>query len=264
MKKITILLAAIILSLSAMAQQEPHTWKIIPQVGLTASKFNKDATMRLASVLLYGYATYNYDGYYDNNESYYSPDGSGSPFYFSQSKAKSGFTIGAEAQYQFNKIFGLSVGAFYAQQGVKWNLKGFKEDIKGTDINGEEKIFYQIAFKDNFFLNYNTLDIPILANFYVWKGLALKAGLEPQITLNQKVNGEYVIDIDGTESVGNASEYNLCLLGLSLPVGVSYEYNNVIFDLRYHLGLTNIENNNAYYNTDHRSQMLTLTVGYKL
>lgn len=258
MRKITILLAAIMLSLSAVAQQKPHTWKITPQVGLTASKFNKDANVSVGYVFAKEMPV---------TDELLPVDDIGThagAYMFSQSRGNSGFTIGAEAQYQFNKIFGLSVGAFYAQQGVKWNLKGFKEDIKGTDINGEEKIFYQIAFKDNFFLNYNTLDIPILANFYVWKGLALKAGLEPQITLNQKVNGEYVIDIDGTESVGNASEYNLCLLGLSLPVGVSYEYNNVIFDLRYHLGLTNIENNNAYYNTDHRSQMLTLTVGYKL
>jgi hypothetical protein len=258
MRKITVLLAAIMLSLSAVAQQKPHTWKITPQVGLTASKFHKDANVSVGYVFAKKMPVTDellpVDDYGTHAGAYM----------FSQSRGNSGFTIGAEAQYQFNKTFGLSVGAFYAQQGVKWNVKGFKDDIKTIGTNGEEKILGQIVFKDNLVLNYNTLDIPVMANFYVWEGLALKAGLEPQITLNQKVNGEYVIDIDGTESVGNASEYNLCLLGLSLPVGVSYEYNNVIFDLRYHLGLTNIENNNAYYNTDHRSQMLTLTVGYKL
>lgn len=258
MRKITVLLAAIMLSLSAVAQQKPHTWKITPQVGLTASKFNKDANVSVGYVFAKEMPVTGELLPVDDIGTH------AGGYMFSQSRGNSGFTIGAEAQYQFNKTFGLSVGAFYAQQGVKWNVKGFKDDIKTIGTNGEEKILGQIVFKDNLILNYNTLDIPVMANFYVWEGLALKAGLEPQITLNQKVNGEYVIDIDGTESVGNASEYNLCLLGLSLPVGVSYEYNNVIFDLRYHLGLTNIENNNAYYNTDHRSQMLTLTVGYKL
>ena len=258
MRKITVLLAAIMLSLSAVAQQKPHTWKITPQVGLTASKFNKDANVSVGYVFAKEMPVTGELLPVDDIGTH------AGGYMFSQSRGNSGFTIGAEAQYQFNKTFGLSVGVFYAQQGVKWNVKGFKDDIKTIGTNGEEKILGQIVFKDNLILNYNTLDIPVMANFYVWEGLALKAGLEPQITLNQKVNGEYVIDIDGTESVGNASEYNLCLLGLSLPVGVSYEYNNVIFDLRYHLGLTNIENNNAYYNTDHRSQMLTLTVGYKL
>lgn len=265
MRKITVLLAAIMLSLSAVAQQKPHTWKITPQVGLTASKFHKDAIVSIGYDLPYTY-DYGYGSYiYNiNDDSYYSPDGSGSPFYFSQCRANSGFTIGAEAQYQFNKTFGLSVGAFYAKQGVKWNLKGFKEDIKETGTNGEEKLISQIAFKDNLILNYNTLDIPVMANFYVWEGLALKVGLEPQITLNQKVNGEYVVIKDEEEYIGKAHEYNLRSFGLSLPVGASYEYNNVIIDLRYHLGLTNLENNNTYYNTDHRSRMVTLTVGYKL
>lgn len=258
MRKITVLLAAIMLSLSAVAQQKPHTWKITPQVGLTASKFNKDANVSVGYVFAKEMPVTGELLPVDDIGTH------AGGYMFSQSRGNSGFTIGAEAQYQLNKTFGLSVGAFYAQQGVKWNVKGFKDDIKTIGTNGEEKILGQIVFKDNLVLNYNTLDIPVMANFYVWEGLALKVGLEPQITLSKNVNGEFVIIKDEKEHIGTANEYKLRSFGLSLPVGVSYEYNNVIFDLRYHLGLTNIENNNAYYNTDHRSQMLTLTVGYKL
>ena len=258
MRKITVLLAAIMLSLSAVAQQKPHTWKITPQVGLTASKFNKDANVSVGYVFAKEMPVTNELLPVDDFGTH------AGAYMFSQSRGNSGFTIGAEAQYQFNKTFGLSVGAFYAQQGVKWNVKGFKDDIKTIGTNGEEKILGQIVFKDNLVLNYNTLDIPVMANFYVWEGLALKVGLEPQITLNQKVNGEYVVIKDEEEYIGKAHEYNLRSFVLSLPVGASYEYNNVIIDLRYHLGLTNLENNNTYYNTDHRSRMVTLTVGYKL
>lgn len=258
MRKITVLLAAIMLSLSAVAQQKPHTWKITPQVGLTASKFNKDANVSVGYVFAKEMPV---------TDELLPVDDIGThagAYMFSQSRGNSGFTIGAEAQYQFNKTFGLSVGVFYAQQGVKWNVKGFKDDIKTIGTNGEEKILGQIVFKDNLILNYNTLDIPVMANFYVWEGLALKVGLEPQITLSKNVNGEFVIIKDEEEYIGKAHEYNLRSFGLSLPVGASYEYNNVIIDLRYHLGLTNLENNNTYYNTDHRSRMVTLTVGYKL
>ena len=258
MRKITVLLAAIMLSLSAVAQQKPHTWKITPQVGLTASKFNKDANVSVGYVFAKEMPV---------TDELLPVDDIGThagAYMFSQSRGNSGFTIGAEAQYQFNKTFGLSVGAFYAQQGVKWNVKGFKDDIKTIGTNGEEKILGQIVFKDNLVLNYNTLDIPVMANFYVWEGLALKVGLEPQITLSNNVNGEFVIIKDEKEHIGTSNEYKLRSFGLSLPVGASYEYNNVIIDLRYHLGLTNLENNNTYYNTDHRSRMVTLTVGYKL
>ena len=262
MRKITVLLAAIMLSLSAVAQQKPHTWKITPQVGLTASKFNKDANVSVGYVFAKEMPVTDELLPVDD----YGTHAGG--YMFSQSRGNSGFTIGAEAQYQFNKTFGLSVGAFYAQQGVKWNVKGFKDDIKTIGTNGEEKILGQIVFKDNLVLNYNTLDIPVMANFYVWEGLALKVGLEPQITLSKNVNGEFVIIKDEKEHIGTSNEYKLRSFGLSLPVGASYEYDNVIIDLRYHLGLTNIEKNEKWSdfdeNTDHRSRMVTLTVGYKL
>lgn len=260
MRKITVLLAAIMLSLSAVAQQKPHTWKITPQVGLTASKFNKDANVSV---------------YYDlrpemheNEMQPYNVFSTGL-YSFSQCRANSGFTIGAEAQYQFNKTFGLSVGAFYAQQGVKWNLKGIL-NIREIDINSldDGKVLGQMIFKDNLVLNYNTLDIPVMANFYVWEGLALKVGLEPQIKLSQKINGDIAVMEGENERFGKVIEYHLRSFGLSLPVGASYEYDNVIIDLRYHLGLTNIEKNEKWSvfdeNTDHRSRMVTLTVGYKL
>ena len=145
MRKITVLLAAIMLSLSAVAQQKPHTWKITPQVGLTASKFHKDAIVSIGYDLPYIY----YDLRPEMHENEMQPYNvfSTGLYSFSQCRANSGFTIGAEAQYQFNKTFGLSVGAFYAQQGVKWNLKGIL-NIREIDINSldDGKVLGQMIF----------------------------------------------------------------------------------------------------------------------
>ena len=50
-------------------------------------------------------------------------------------------------------------------------------------------------------------------------------------------------------------------LNLSIPIGVSYEYGNVVLDLRYNLGLskTNKEGNDNKL----RSDLLQITLGYK-
>ena len=47
---------------------------------------------------------------------------------------------------------------------------------------------------------------------------------------------------------------------LSIPVGASYEYMNVILDARYNLGLTNIY---KYDLIKSKNRVITVTVGYR-
>ena len=65
-------------------------------------------------------------------------------------KARIGFVAGLEGEYYAADWFGLAVGLNYAQQGFKFEGEGFKETTK---------------------LDY--LNVPIVGNFYVAKGLAL-------------------------------------------------------------------------------------------
>ena len=46
---------------------------------------------------------------------------------------------------------------------------------------------------------------------------------------------------------------------LSLPVGISYEYEHVVLDARYHVGLTNTFKGNA----SRRSNVLEVAIAYK-
>ncbi len=82
--------------------------------------------------------------------------------------------------------------------------------------------------------------LPITLNYYPVAGLALKAGLQPGFLVN-KDDAEDVKTVD-----------------LSIPVGLSYEYQNIVFDARYNIGVTKIADN-----VDHYNNVIQITVGYK-
>ncbi len=153
----------------------------------------------------------------------------------SNSEFKVGFVGGVEGEYHFNKLVGLSFGVLYSQEGSKIK-DGLYDDEFVTDC--KEKLDY--------------INIPILANFYVAKGLAVKAGVQPGFKVSAK----------GTEKLGGASvDYDLSgveSVNFSIPVGISYEYANVCLDARYNIGVSDV-----YKNISATGQVFQLTLGYK-
>ena len=103
-----------------------------------------------------------------------------------------------------------------------------------------------------------------MANVYVLPGLALKAGVQPGFRLKAKMetdNGSYDIDefykLVGMLTPGEEPKINK--FDLAIPVGISYEYENVVLDARYNWGLLKVENiGPAYYN-----RVFEVTLGYK-
>lgn len=148
----------------------------------------------------------------------------------SDTKARVGFIAGAELEYQLNNWLGLSGGMFYSQQGAE-------ADLSSADLTW--KIDY--------------VNVPIIANFYVWKGLALKAGLQPGFKMSAKFEGaagNYQIgtDMDKVESID-----------LSVPVGISYDFGGIVLDARYNFGLTKI----FEFDDDLKNLSFQFTIGYK-
>ena len=123
-----------------------------------------------------------------------------SGYYTKESKYKVGFAIGAEVGYQVCNWFQPSVGIMYNQQGSKIEYTSILSDNKCTD-----KLDY--------------ISVPILANFYVAKGLALKIGVQPDILINAKEEGTDIKDYTNS-------------FGVHIPVGISYEYQNFVIDAR--------------------------------
>lgn len=144
-----------------------------------------------------------------------------------------GAVAGAEFEYQISDIFSLSAGALYSMQGCKGEV-----NVEGFDVDATVKLDY--------------LNIPILANVYVTKGLAVKLGIQPGFNVTSKASVEksgtkVTTDLDGIESVD-----------FSIPVGLSYEINNFVIDARYNLGVSKIMDG-----SDSKNSVFQFTLGYK-
>ena len=142
--------------------------------------------------------------------------------------ARIGFVGGLETEYQATDIFSLSAGVLYSMQGCKYD----NDYIKTTN-----KLDY--------------INIPIMANVYVAKGLAVKLGVQPAFNVNSEVKvsgGKY-----STSADADAKSFDF-----SIPVGISYEYSNVVLDARYNWGLTKVVDG-----SDSKNSVFQITLGYK-
>lgn len=142
-------------------------------------------------------------------------------------KSLVGFVGGAEATWQTSNRVALSAGLFYSQQGMKVE----KSDIKEAN---------------------NYLNIPILTSVYLCKGLALKAGIQPGFMLSAKAkNNDTSVDMkDGMKT-----------FDFTIPVGISYEFRNIILDARYNIGLTKTVDIEDIIGS--KNSVFMVTLGYK-
>lgn len=140
-----------------------------------------------------------------------------------------GLAAGVEAEYQATDIFSVSAGFIYSMQGNKAKEEGVTLTTKLDYIN-----------------------IPILANVYVTKGLAVKLGVQPAFNVSDKQK------LSGGKASVEAEDVGAESFDFSIPVGLSYEYNNVVFDARYNFGVTNIADGG-----DSKNSVFQFTLGYK-
>ena len=146
-----------------------------------------------------------------------------------EDEMRTGFTGGLEAEYYINDWFSASAGVHYTQQG--WRMK---EKTSGDKWN----------------MNLDYINIPVMANFYVAKGFALKIGVQPGFLMNAKNDGHDVKD--GCES-----------FNFSIPFGLSYEFKNgITIDWRTMIAATTA-NKNSTSDDKYHSNCAWLTLGYK-
>ena len=193
MKKIMMIAAMMVATVSAKAQFEPGTFSLQPKAGFV-----------LSSV-------------------------SGEDLRF-----KPGFQAGLEGQYQINNWFGLSAGLLYTTEGTK---------VKDVDWK----------------LNLGYINIPIMAKFYVTKGLSLNAGLQPGIMVSAKEKyneGGISWDKDVKDGCNG--------FDLSIPLSIAYEFTNgLTLEARYTTGLTNVGKDAGGRWDDNKNQVLSINIGYK-
>ena len=177
------------------------------------------------------------------------------------SKVRPGFIAGVEGEYGVSENFGITAGIFYSQQGVKGNdeIEIDLDDLKEMGIDLGVGLL-NIKGKETYKLDY--INIPIMAQYYPTKGLALKAGIQPGFCVNKKYKFEGTASISPSESKSFNEEYKLTEgvkgFQFAIPVGVSYEYANFVLDARYNIYLTK-----ALKGSDSRHSVFSFTLGYK-
>lgn len=140
---------------------------------------------------------------------------------------KPGLLIGAFAEYDFTPVVGISVDLLYSREGTESNRFDYPSQ-KGY------------SYEHKYSLQY--LNIPVLVNFYLSRGLAIKAGIQPGILLGAKyrVDWEYGAE-SGTETEDIKND--LRSYDISIPIGLSYTFDYGLFiDGRYNLSLCDIMN----------------------
>ena len=121
------------------------------------------------------------------------------------------------------------------------------------------------------------IKIPILVQYYVIPGLAIKAGIQPGFNVRKKVSGDSSLSADIMNTLTNeekaqANKYlsdetaaidkkfkdDLKAFDFSIPVGISYEYQSFVLDARYNIGLTKVVKD---FNC--KNSVFQITLGYK-
>ena len=156
------------------------------------------------------------------------------------SKLLVGMAGGVEAEYVVADKFSVALGALYSKQGCAFKIP----DGLAVPV-------------DYVHMSLDYLNIPIVANYYIIPGLAIKAGIQPSFlmgaNLKAKANGN-------TSSVKIKDD--LKTFDLAIPLGASYEYKNVVFDVRYNLSVLKL--NKEKLDKNLRNSVIQFTLGYKL
>ena len=224
MKRIITLAFLSAISLASFGQSKAGTWSVIPHVGVSiASLTHQSGGIEVG----------------DNQSQELKP------------QARPGFTGGVDVMYQASDNVGLSIGLSYVQAGCKY---------KDVDDNG-------VTWHDH----YDRMDyisVPLVAHSYIAPGLSINVGVAPSFLIYGNYHAgmqTYDVDTDGHRTNVKEAEIDqdikkgLRNFTLSIPVGISYEYENVVLDARYNVGVLN-----AYkYGLSARNKVFEVSVGYK-
>ena len=229
MKRIIFLMIFVAATATTFAQGEEGTFSIIPRIGVS-----------IANISSYK-ATYNTNG--DTHKS----------------RNKVGFMGGVDLEYMATENMSITVGGYYSMQGARF------PDMQITDKDNK------ITGRGRYHTDLQYINVPVMFSYYVAPGLALKAGCQMGFLLRGNTKYEdtpITVAEDGKKTYGEMVAHNDKVTSdykrfdVSIPVGVSYEYMNVILDARYNIGLYNISDNSLNIFKNHNN-FFTVSVGYR-
>lgn len=207
MRRILLSAVALLFATGALAQPAVGTFSILPHIGVSLANLPGDKVMVDAEV----------------------------PF---SAHFKAGFAGGIDLDYQFMRNLSVSLGAYYAQQGCRYENATVEYDASGNTVKSYG--YSDMSTK----LNY--LNVPLMLNGYIGPGFAIKVGVQMEFATSGKLKyttTPYERNDEGNFVVGSPENHEdnlnkmLRKTNVSIPVGVSYEFSNVIIDARYNIAL---------------------------
>lgn len=178
------------------------------------------------------------------------------------------WAAGTEASFQPRRLLSCDFGLYYTRERVKES--GSAQLVSSL---------YNLTLSHSRLVT-ERLDVPLMVGLHVLPGLTLKAGVQPSLLLSATTKYHiqgYTIDMGSIQDRIYSDEdlaklpkvpYNdegssgikseMSNIDVSIPVGASYEWRNIVVDARYHFGLMH-----AIKNQDVRRRYLLLTVGYR-
>ncbi|QUB77730.1 porin family protein [Prevotella jejuni] len=188
MKKILVVAALMLSSVSTFAQHAVGSFNLQPKVGVSIANLTE----------------------------------------FKGTDPRVGVVAGVEGEYQASDIISVSAGVLYSMQGAKGNI--------GNSNDATNRLDY--------------INVPIMANVYVVKGLAVKLGVQPGFNVSNKIKKNNLNAVDNSIKAQSVD--------VSIPVGLSYEYSNFQLDARYNWGVSK-----ALKWSDAKNSVFQITLGYK-
>ena len=239
-KSLTLAILMMAFAFNASAQYAPGKFSLQVKLGVSGSSFSNASDIHVGEL--------------QNGFSYMRGLPSNILDTTLESEGAGGGTIGVDLEYQAAKWLGLSVGVGYLTQGTGWDSFKFKQDgTKFRILDPKIRLGY--------------LTIPVIANFYVYKGLALKSGVQFGFLTDAELSAE--ITADGNKEYMQANmekgiKSNFENFDIAIPVGVSYEFNNhLVLDMRYNIGTKKVNKVANVDGKDNKNQSLVFTCGYK-
>lgn len=226
MRRLFLLFLFVLTLFGAQAQPKWGTWSVVPHVGVSFANLTNDAI-----------------GVADNRNSH--------------SQTRIGFSGGADVYYQLTDKLALSGGVAYTQAGCNF------KDIP-ADLNAKHGTVFHNAY-----FNLGYVDVPLLAHIYISKDLALSIGCQPSFLTkatshtemqDYETDGKGGIKYDKNEVSEGDVKHWYKKTAFAIPVGISYEYENVMLMARYNIGLSNVYGHDL---GDSKNRIITVSVGYK-
>ena len=228
MKRLSILVAVLTISLMTLAQPSAGSFSLIPRLGVNFANMTNDEVV--VDLMQQEHTL--------------------------KSRIKPGLMVGFDAEYQATSDLFMSLGLQYSRQGSRF------PDFERKD--GEFVEGYSDWHTDLDYLN-----VPLLFGYRIAKGFSVKAGLQLGLLLGGKEKMSYtditILD-GGTRKQGNAVPLETDVkdvyksVDLSIPLALSYEFENVILDARYNFGLSRIHQLDVVKS---RNSVIQLSVGYR-